>query len=123
MREQYKAVGSFSTLGLEIVLCVMLGFFGGRWVDAKLHTEPYLAVIGFFFGLAAAANGVRRALNEMKAIDAREEREEGNPPPKYVPPNAKADDWNDGDPADRRGPDDTEAPMSPPSPGDDDRRR
>lgn len=81
--EQWRGVGSFGTIGLEIVLCIALGFFGGRWLDEKFGTAPYLAGIGFCFGLAAAIKAVMRAHAEMQALAAKEEREQGNPAPIY----------------------------------------
>ncbi len=83
MKDTYKAVGSWSTLGLEIVLSVMLGFFGGRWLDGKLDTAPYLSVVGFFFGCGAAVKSLMRIMKEMQQITKREEREHGNPSPQY----------------------------------------
>lgn len=81
--DEWRGVGSFGTLGLEIVLCIALGFFGGRWLDEKFGTAPYLAGIGFCFGLAAAIKAVMRAHAEMQALAAKEEREQGNPAPIY----------------------------------------
>jgi hypothetical protein len=86
MKDEYKAVGSWGTLGLEIVLSVMLGFFGGRWLDGKLGTDPYLGVIGFFFGCAAAVKSILRTTHEMKAITEREEKEKGNHAPLWEVP-------------------------------------
>lgn len=81
--DQWRGVGSFGTIGLEIVLSIALGFFGGRWIDGKFDTAPYGAGIGFFFGLAAAINSVMRAHREMQRLAKREEREQGNPRPIY----------------------------------------
>lgn len=81
--DEWRGVGSFGTLGLEIVLCIALGFFGGRWLDEKFGTAPYLAGFGFCFGLAAAIKSVMRAHAEMQALAAKEEREQGNPAPIY----------------------------------------
>lgn len=81
MKDEYKAVGSWGTLGLEIVLCIMLGLFGGRWLDGKFGTDPWLSVLGFFFGLGAAGKAVMRTMAEMKEVTLREEREKGNPSP------------------------------------------
>jgi ATP synthase protein I len=86
MKDEYKAIGSWSTLGLEIVLSILLAFFGGRWLDGRLGTEPWLSVIGFFFGCAAAVKAILRTLAEMKAVTLREEREHGNPAPRYERP-------------------------------------
>ncbi len=54
-------------VGLEIVLSIALGFFGGRWLDEKFGTAPYLAVLGFVFGLATAGRFLWRAAQRMKA--------------------------------------------------------
>ena len=92
MSAQWKAAGSYGTIGLELVLSLMVGLFGGRWLDGKWGTEPWLTVIGFCFGLAAGAKAIHRGWKEMQEVTAREEREEGNPQPRYDPDEEKARD-------------------------------
>jgi hypothetical protein len=98
MKDEYKAVGSWGTLGLEIVLSVMVGFFGGRWLDSKLGTDPYLGVLGFFLGCGAAVKSIMRTLNEMKAVTAREEKEHGNPAPRWERPDDERKERDPGPP-------------------------
>jgi hypothetical protein len=81
--KEWKGVGSFGTVGLEIVLAIVLGLFGGRWLDTKFDTAPYLAVVGFFFGVATAVKAIVRTTKEMQREAAREEREQGNPAPLF----------------------------------------
>ena len=83
MKDEYRAVGSWGTLGLEIVLSVMIGFFGGRWLDARFGVRPWLSLLGFFFGCAAAGKAIHRTWAEMQSVTVREEREKGNPSPAY----------------------------------------
>lgn len=83
MKQDWKAVGSYGTVGLEVVLCIMVGLFVGRWLDGRLGTEPFLSVLWFFFGLGAAGKAVHRTWKEMQAVAAREEREQGNPAPLF----------------------------------------
>ncbi len=97
MKDEYKAVGSWGTLGLEIVLSVMIGFFGGRWLDAKFGTEPWISLVGFFFGCGAAGRSIHRTWREMQAVTAREEREKGNPRPAYEQPVERDKTREDGD--------------------------
>lgn len=78
MRANWKAGGGYTTVGMEIVFSVMFGFFGGRWLDARFGTEPYLAVIGFFFGVAAAGRFLWRAHRRMRAEAERDGFEEKN---------------------------------------------
>lgn len=89
MKPEYKALGGFGTLGIEIVLCILFGVFGGRWIDGKLDTEPVFIILGFVFGLGAAGKALLRTLKEMKEVTAKEEREQGNPSPQFERPAAR----------------------------------
>jgi ATP synthase protein I len=89
MKDQYKAVGSWGTLGLEIALSIMFGLFGGQWLDGKLGTAPWLAVLGFFFGCGAAVKALIRTTKEMQAIAKREEKQHGNPQPSWERPSER----------------------------------
>lgn len=80
----YKGLGGYGTLGLEMVLSVMIGLFGGRWLDGRFGTDPWLMWIGFGFGIGAAVRAIQRALVLMRREAAREEKLEGNPEPLYV---------------------------------------
>ncbi len=90
--DDWRGIGSFGTIGLQIVLCIALGFVGGQWLDKKLGTAPYLEWLGFVFGLAAAINSVMHAHRQMQALAAKEEREQGNPRPIYDAPD-RDDEW------------------------------
>ncbi|MEO7327792.1 MAG: AtpZ/AtpI family protein [Minicystis sp.] len=81
MKKEYKALGTFGTLGLEIALSVLFGAYGGYWLDGKAHTAPALLIVGFLFGCGAAGKAIHRSLQEMKRESAREEKEQGNPAP------------------------------------------
>jgi F0F1-type ATP synthase assembly protein I len=57
-----------AALGTTIFACVILGFGAGYLADGWLGTQPWLSLLGFGLGVAAAAlNLVRaiRALNRM----------------------------------------------------------
>lgn len=79
----YKRGTSMSTIGMELVLSIAVGFFAGRYADDKLGTAPWFSVVGFLLGVAAAVRSVHRAWAQMQAIAKIEEREQGNPPPLY----------------------------------------
>lgn len=57
-REQLQVLGRVGAVGFELVVASMLGFFGGRWADGELGTEPWLQWIGFVLGLAAGAKSL-----------------------------------------------------------------
>ncbi|HET9626815.1 MAG TPA: AtpZ/AtpI family protein [Kofleriaceae bacterium] len=53
---------SASSVGLELGLAVVLGLFGGMWLDKKLGCEPWLMLAGLMFGLVAGFRNVVRAV-------------------------------------------------------------
>lgn len=76
----WAIAGRFSALGLEMGLSVALGFFGGRWLDARLGTKPYLAITGFALGIVAAFLAlyrVGRNVQRQLDRDAKNDRSKG----------------------------------------------
>ena len=47
---------------MSFVFAIVLGFGAGFWLDGVLGTKPWLAFIGFFFGLAAGVLNVYRVM-------------------------------------------------------------
>jgi F0F1-type ATP synthase assembly protein I len=39
-------------IGWSFVVAIGLGIFLGRWLDARLHTEPWCLIIGALLGIA-----------------------------------------------------------------------
>ncbi len=67
MRTSWKAQGvSYSTVGLELAVSIVIGLLGGWWLDGKLGTSPYLAIAGLGCGLFAGFRFVWRAAKRMK---------------------------------------------------------
>lgn len=42
--------GKYLGLGLTWAVATLLFFFAGLWLDARLGTSPWLALVGAFFG-------------------------------------------------------------------------
>lgn len=83
MQQDWKALGNFGTLGLEIALSVALGLFGGQWLDKKLHTGGVLTWVGFAYGLAAAGRAIYRAVRKSNRDAEEAERREREERQKY----------------------------------------
>ena len=43
----------FVGLGFELVVPLLLGLFGGRWLDRRFGTAPWLLLVGALLGAAA----------------------------------------------------------------------
>jgi len=57
---------SYSTVGLELALSVLVGMLGGRWLDGRFATDPVLTFVGLVFGCAAGFRFVYRAATRMR---------------------------------------------------------
>jgi ATP synthase protein I len=82
----WAIAGRFSALGIEMGLSLAIGFFGGRWLDARLGTQPYLALTGFVLGIGAAGlalyrvgRSVQRKLDQDAAKERRDHPDEQHP--------------------------------------------
>ena len=79
MKQDWKGIGSYGTVGLEVALSVVVGLFGGSWLDRRFGTGPWLTLLGVAYGVAAAARALyraaRQATKEAEDLD-RQEREE-----------------------------------------------
>jgi ATP synthase protein I len=88
LRSDLKGLGDYGTVGLELVISILVGFLGGRWLDGKLGTHGWLTLIGLLFGTVAGFRSLYRAAVKMrKETEAEDERErrarhghEGEPP-------------------------------------------
>ena len=71
-KEKLKLYRQLSLLGIiPAILAIgpLLGFFGGKWLDGLLGTEPYLMYLFLVLGFVAAGreiyNVVKRVSSEM----------------------------------------------------------
>jgi ATP synthase protein I len=72
--QSLKGIGPYGTVGLDMVLAVVVGLLGGRWLDQRLGTRGWLTVIGFLFGVAASFNILFKVAKRMREETEREDR-------------------------------------------------
>ena len=65
-RKQLKAVGAVSAIGIELVVSICIGYFGGRWLDQKFHTA-WIQWVGLGFGLVAGYRSLYRLARKPPA--------------------------------------------------------
>ena len=76
MQHHWKGLGIYGTVGIEFVLSVLVGIWGGQWLDGRFGTEPWFMVVGFGFGVAAGFRGLWRALARAnRELERQEQRE------------------------------------------------
>jgi ATP synthase protein I len=70
-REIVKSLLSYSSLGLEMGLCVAIGIGIGYYLDKYFTTSPYLTIIFMFFGIIAAMKAIYTLVKKLEKEDER----------------------------------------------------
>lgn len=52
-RKQLQLAARFATAGLELVISIVVGYFGGQFLDKWLGSEPYCSYAGLLLGIVA----------------------------------------------------------------------
>ena len=52
-RRQLKLTARFATAGIELVVAIIVGYFGGRYLDRWLGTDPVCGYVGLILGIIA----------------------------------------------------------------------
>lgn len=62
-----------ASVGIEFSISTLIGLLGGRWLDGKLGTQPWLMIVGLVLGVVAGFRSLLRAARQ--ASEASKERE------------------------------------------------
>ncbi|MHB1125883.1 MAG: AtpZ/AtpI family protein [Bacillota bacterium] len=54
------------SFGVTMAASILLGLFGGKWLDEKLGTSPWLLVAGLLMGVGIAFKSL---FDELKALE------------------------------------------------------
>lgn len=75
-RRQLIRLTRSSAVGLEMGISVVVGLLGGKWLDGKAGTAPWLMIAGLLLGVVAGFRGLIRVAREAQR---RAKEEEANP--------------------------------------------
>lgn len=92
----WKAYGRYGSIGIELVLSIILGYYGGHWLDQKFFGDKgYVTGIGFLIGVYAGFRSLFAVAKKMQRdIEEEEMKERGEDPWKRKSPdtNSRAND-------------------------------
>lgn len=49
-----RALSDALNMGMTIACCIAVGYLGGKWLDGKFATAPWISIAGFMLGVAAS---------------------------------------------------------------------
>ena len=103
MQQDWKGINRYATVGIEFALSLLVGLFGGRWLQGKLGTGNWLTFVGFGFGIAAGYRAIYRAVQAANREAEREEAAEQAERQRYHDESSRA--FTDRSSGDERAPD------------------
>lgn len=68
-RNPLQAMALMSTIVSELVGCILVGIFSGRWADRHWNTEPIFLIVGLLIGLAAGTYSVLVSIRHFYSGD------------------------------------------------------
>jgi ATP synthase protein I len=68
-RHPLQAIGLMSAIASQLVGSILVGIFGGRWIDRQFDTEPLFLIIGLLLGLATGVYAVLRTVRQYFSGD------------------------------------------------------
>jgi ATP synthase protein I len=63
-RHPLQAIGLMSAIVSQLVGSILVGIFGGKWIDEKFHTEPVFLIVGLLLGLATGVYAMLRSIRQ-----------------------------------------------------------
>lgn len=60
-----EALTVTTTIGAELAIMAVAGFYAGRWLDQRLHADPWFTAAGVLLGVVAGVWGVVQTLKRF----------------------------------------------------------
>ncbi|SFE61366.1 AtpZ/AtpI family protein [Alteribacillus iranensis] len=64
-KKPFQTMALTSAILSYLVGPLLIGLFGGKWLDGKAGTEPLFLIVGLLAGLGAGVYGLVRLLREV----------------------------------------------------------
>lgn len=62
-RHPLHAMGLMSAILSQLVGSILIGIFGGEWIDDYMETEPLFLIVGLLLGLATGVYAILRLVH------------------------------------------------------------
>ena len=61
-----KELSYFGSLGLQVALAIFIGYGIGRYLDMKFGSGPWMTIVFFLLGVAAAVRNIGLAIKKLR---------------------------------------------------------
>lgn len=85
----WRIAGSTGAVGIEIVLAIGIGYFGGNYLDRKFGTAPWLMYLGLLAGMGAAVKVLMRVTRFYRRNFGDDQQPPEPPSSNAAPPDKK----------------------------------
>jgi F0F1-type ATP synthase assembly protein I len=65
-KKMWRIAGTTGAVGIEIAVAIFIGYLGGRFLDRKLGTEPWISYAGLLAGMGAAIKALLRVIRSYR---------------------------------------------------------
>ena len=62
----WRIAGTTGAVGIEVAVAIIIGYFGGKYLDGKLHTTPWISYVGLLAGIGAAVKALVRVVRNYR---------------------------------------------------------
>ena len=69
LRQTMRAVALMSTISSYLIGSILIGLFGGRWLDSYFGTHSVFLIVGLFLGIGTGSYGVIQAVRHFLGED------------------------------------------------------
>jgi ATP synthase protein I len=75
-----KELGRYGTVGLDLIVSIAIGYFAGRWIDARFGGKGWITMLGVVFGVITGFRFLWRAAKRMEHDLEKDDKKRGAPP-------------------------------------------
>jgi ATP synthase protein I len=62
----WRIAGTTGAVGIEVAVAIIIGYFGGRYLDQKFQTTPWISYLGLCAGIGAAIKALVRVVRNYR---------------------------------------------------------
>ena len=81
MSTPYRDLGRYGTVGIELLVSMAIGYYGGRWLDAKVGGHGWVTGFCSFLGVVVGFYSIWKASQTMQRdVERAEKQAKGQDP-------------------------------------------